>query len=198
MIHYLLYLLLYVAEVLSSLNHREKWTIPESNFITLQGILNHTFEAPTRRPNNHSHHIPGRGSGPPQVTAGLYPVLLPVGVCEKPNYEGWGKSTCQANQVMGLPLTIFHDMWLVLWKHLTTTTTHCDLSQFINTDGVHSQVMIHNPVRDPYGDCRISKHSTPMSCEWQEITRLLPVLLAEHLLGTDWIGITLDSYMSCI
>ena len=106
-------------------------------------------------PNNRSHHIPGHGSKPPQATAGLYPVLLPVGACEKPNYEGWVESACWANQVMGLPLTIFHDMWLVRSKRLTTTTTHYDLSQFINTDGVHSQVMIHNPVRDPYGDCRI-------------------------------------------
>jgi hypothetical protein len=34
-------LLLYVAEVSSSLNLHEKWTIPELNFITLQGILTH-------------------------------------------------------------------------------------------------------------------------------------------------------------
>jgi hypothetical protein len=41
--HQLLLLLLYVAEVSSSLNHHEKQTIPESNFITLQGILTHTL-----------------------------------------------------------------------------------------------------------------------------------------------------------
>jgi hypothetical protein len=39
----MLLLLLYVAEVSSSLNHHEKRTIPESNFITLQGILTHTL-----------------------------------------------------------------------------------------------------------------------------------------------------------
>jgi hypothetical protein len=33
-----------VAEVSSSLNHREKRMIPESNFITLQGILTHMLE----------------------------------------------------------------------------------------------------------------------------------------------------------
>jgi hypothetical protein len=32
-----------VAEVSSSLNHHGKWMIPESNFITLQGILTHTL-----------------------------------------------------------------------------------------------------------------------------------------------------------
>jgi hypothetical protein len=39
----MLLLLLYVAQVSSSLNHREKRMIPESNFITLQGILTHTL-----------------------------------------------------------------------------------------------------------------------------------------------------------
>jgi hypothetical protein len=43
MFHQLLLLLLYVAEVSSSLNHREKWTIPKLNFITLQEILTHTL-----------------------------------------------------------------------------------------------------------------------------------------------------------
>jgi hypothetical protein len=36
-------------------------------------------------------------------------------VCEKPNYEWWGgMSTLRADRLLGLPLTIFHGMWLVL------------------------------------------------------------------------------------
>ena len=31
-----------------------------------------------------------------------------------------------------------------MFKNLTSTTTHCDLSKFINTDGVSQKVMISN------------------------------------------------------
>ena len=133
----LLHLLLYVAKGLSSRNICEKWTILESNFITLQGILNHTFEAPTGHSKQPFPSYSGswirattsncrtiRTSNVQDVRlqrdcmtvvpSALQNILRHVGACEKPNYEWWGKSTCRANQVMGLPLTIFHDMWIVL------------------------------------------------------------------------------------
>ena len=165
MIHHLLHLLLYVAKGLCILNMREKRTIPESNFITFPGILNHTFEAPTSHSKQLFPSYSGSWIKANPSDCRTIPGTPPSRCVRNPNYEGWVESACRANQVMGLPLTIFHDMWLVRSKRLTTTTTHCDLSQFINTDVVHFQAMIHNPVRDPYGDCRISKHSTPMSRE---------------------------------
>jgi hypothetical protein len=70
--HQQLHFLLYVAEGISSLNHCEKRTIPESNS-TLQGKPNtHAWNTNRSFRSNRFPHIPGYGSGPPQATAGPY------------------------------------------------------------------------------------------------------------------------------
>jgi hypothetical protein len=51
-------------------------------------------------------------------------------------------SICQANQVLGLPLYHISRHVASTFKRLATTTTHCDLITFINTDGVTFQVII--------------------------------------------------------
>jgi hypothetical protein len=118
-------------------------------------------------PNNRSHHIPGYGSGPPQVTVGPYthpmcrtyvysvtvwpyPCLLcrtyshtSVRVCNKNQSIEWWRQVHLPGQSR-IRLTAYHiyGMWLVLsntWPQLPHTTT---LSIFINTDGVTFQVMI--------------------------------------------------------
>jgi hypothetical protein len=51
-------------------------------------------------------------------------------------------SICRANQVLGLPLYHISRYVASTFKRLATTTTHCDLNNFINTDGVTFQVMV--------------------------------------------------------
>jgi hypothetical protein len=87
-------------------------------------------------------------------------------------------------------LTAYHISRHVVstFKRLTTATTHCDLSQIHqHRRGIIWTMILHkNPVRHPYSDYRNVNTATPISREWQEITRLLPVLLAEHLCHQDW------------
>jgi hypothetical protein len=103
--HQLLLLLLYVAEVSSSLNHHEKRTIPESNFITLQGILTHMlgnfpFRATIplifrvmdqrhhKRLQDHTHLQRDCMTVLPSAMQNVHPH---VGACvHKPKFEWWG------------------------------------------------------------------------------------------------------------
>jgi hypothetical protein len=133
-------LLLYVAKGVSSLNHRERRTIPESRFKTCKDKPNtHAWNTKGSFLSNRLPFIPTRGSGPPQATAGPYalpkcrtyvcsattkPVLLVAQQHVFPHVElsnqkkqihvVGGMSTPRADWLLGLPLTIFHGMWLVL------------------------------------------------------------------------------------
>jgi hypothetical protein len=117
--------------------------------------------------NNHSHHISGYGSGPPQATVGPYAHLMyrtyvysattwPYSCPLCGTYSRTLVRACNKNQSIEwwrqvhLPgkssnrLTTYHiyGMWLVLsntWPQLPHTAT---LSTFINTDRVTFPVMI--------------------------------------------------------
>jgi hypothetical protein len=143
-----------VAEGISSLNHHEKQTIPESNS-TLQGKPNsHAWKHPKIIPSNRFPHIPGYGSGPPQATAGPYAhqlcrtyvcsattkpvfqsamqnVLPHVGACKhKIKVEWWRQVHLPGHS--GTKLTAYHISRHVAstFKRLATTTTHFDLNHF--------------------------------------------------------------------
>jgi hypothetical protein len=78
-----------------------------------------------------------------------------------------GMSTPRADRLLGLPLTIFRGHMASTFKRLTTTTTHCDLSQIHqHRRGIISTMILHiNPVRHPYSDCRDVNIATPISRE---------------------------------
>jgi hypothetical protein len=132
-------------------------------------------------PGNRSHLIPGRGSGPPQATAGPYthslcgmyaynvtvwPYFRPlrgtyshtsVHVCDK-NQNSSGEVSPLAGPIR-YRLTAYHiyGMWLVLsntWPPLPHTTTLSNLNQ--HRQGIlSSHDIVHNPIRYPYSDCRM-------------------------------------------
>jgi hypothetical protein len=92
-------------------------------------------------------------------------------------------STPRADWLLGLPLTIFRDMWLTL-NHRYHTLRPYQIQQ--HRRGIISTIIPHiSPIRHPYSDYRNVNIATPISRERQEITRLLPVLLAEHLFDMD-------------
>jgi hypothetical protein len=66
-------------------------------------------------------------------------------------------SICQANQVLGLPLYHISRHVASTFKCLATTTTHCDLINFYQhrQGNLLSYDNAHDPVHDPYSDCRI-------------------------------------------
>jgi hypothetical protein len=66
-------------------------------------------------------------------------------------------SICRANQVLGLPLYHISRHVASTFKRLATTTTHCNLINFYQyRRGDHpSYDIAHDPVPDPYSDCRI-------------------------------------------
>jgi hypothetical protein len=129
-----------VAKGLSSLNLREKRTIPESNFKPCKGKPNsHVWNTKGSFRSNRLPFIPTRGLEPPQMTAGPYAlpkcrtyvcsatakrvllvaqqhVFLHVEPSNQKNqiHVVGGMSTPRADWLLGLPLTIFHGMWLVL------------------------------------------------------------------------------------
>jgi hypothetical protein len=65
-------------------------------------------------------------------------------------------SICRSNQVLGLPL--YHILRYVAstFKCLATITTHCDLINFYQhrRGNLLSHGTAHDPVHDPYSDCR--------------------------------------------
>jgi hypothetical protein len=136
-----LLLLLQVAKGLSSLNLREKRTIPESNFKNLVRVnLTHTLGTPKghseatvylsfrlvdqihhKRLQDHTHfQSAGRTSVArlqnPYSWLPLQHVFLHVESSNQKNqiHVVGGMSTPRADWLLGLPLTIFHGMWLVL------------------------------------------------------------------------------------
>jgi hypothetical protein len=143
-----------VAEGISSPNHREKRPISESNS-TLQGKPNtHAWNTNRAFRSNRFPHIPGYGSGPPQVTTGPYahqlcrtyvcsattqPVFLSamqnvlphVGACKhKIKVEWWRQVHLPGHS--GTRLTAYHILRHVAstFKRLATTTTHFNLNHF--------------------------------------------------------------------
>jgi hypothetical protein len=68
-----------------------------------------------------------------------------------------GMSTCRADWLLGLPLYHISRHVASTFKRLATTTTHCDLNNFIqNRQGkTAGHDIIHDPVHHPYSDCRI-------------------------------------------
>jgi hypothetical protein len=66
-------------------------------------------------------------------------------------------SICRANQVLGLPLYHISRHVASTFKCIATTTTHCDLINFYQhrQDNLASHDIAHDPVYDPYSDCRI-------------------------------------------
>jgi hypothetical protein len=145
----------------SSLNLREKWTIPESNFQPCKGKPNsHAWNTKGLFRSNHLAFIPTRGSDPPQATAGPYalpkcrtyacsattcpyswlPLQHVFPHIESSNQKKQirvvgGMSTPRADWLLGLPLTQNSRHVVSTFKRLTRTTTNCDLIKFNNTDG---------------------------------------------------------------
>jgi hypothetical protein len=68
-----------------------------------------------------------------------------------------GMSTCQADWLLGLPLYHISRHVASTFKCLATTTTHCDLINFYQhrRGKLPGHVTAHDPVHDPYSDCRI-------------------------------------------
>jgi hypothetical protein len=66
-------------------------------------------------------------------------------------------SICRANRVLGLPLYHISRHVASTFKRLATTTTHCDLINFYQhrRGKLPGHVIAHDPVHDPYSDCRI-------------------------------------------
>jgi hypothetical protein len=138
--------------------------------------------------SNRLPFIPTRGSEPPQATAGSYAlpkcrtyacsattwpyswlllqhVFLHVELSNRKNQNTSGGRYVHSSGRLVTRLTAYHISRHVAstFKCLTTATTHCDLSNFINTDGVSSQPIPHtNPVRHPYSDCRNVNNTTPI------------------------------------
>jgi hypothetical protein len=168
-----------MAEVSSSLNLREKWTIPESNFITLQGIPTHTLgNFPFRatiplifRGVDQGHHKRLQDRTHIQCaghtsTAWLYD-CTPICYAECTPTCWCMCATKTIIRVVGyvhLPgqsgtrLTAYHmyGMWLVLsytWPPLPHTAALSNWSTQMGTIPSHGTT--HNSVCDPYSDCKI-------------------------------------------
>jgi hypothetical protein len=127
-----------VAEGISSLNLREKWTIL-NRISTLQGKPNtHAWNIHRLFQSNHLPFIPDRGQA---TTSGLQDrthtkcaghtfvarLQNPYSCLSRRTYSHrsvreknqinrvvGGMPICRADLLLGLPLTIFHGMWLVL------------------------------------------------------------------------------------
>jgi hypothetical protein len=128
----------------------------------------------------------------------LRSVLPHVDACAKNQITSDGRYVHSSGRLV-TRLTAYHISRHVAstFKRLTIATTHCDLSQIHqHRRGIISTMILHiNPVRHPYSDCRDVNIATPISREWQEITRLLPVLLAEHLCDKD--SGTIHRFLGC-
>jgi hypothetical protein len=66
-------------------------------------------------------------------------------------------SICRANQVLRLPLYHISRHVASTFKRLATTTRHYDLINFYQhrRGKLPGHVTAHDPVHDPYSDCRI-------------------------------------------
>jgi hypothetical protein len=192
-----------VAKGSSILNLREKRTIPESNFSLARVNLTHTLgtfrdcskatvclsfrlvdQIHHKRPLDHTHiQYVGRTSVVRlhDRTPGCPATHIPTRWSEwpkKPNTSG-GRYVDSSGRLVSR-LTAYHISQHVAstFNRLTTATTHCDLNQ------IHQHrrgiILVHhiNPVRHPYSDYRNVNIAIHILREWQEITRLLPILLA--------------------
>jgi hypothetical protein len=115
-------------------------------------------------------------------------VLPHVGACAKNQITSGERYVHSSGRLVTRP-TAYHISRHVAstFKRLTVATTHCDLSKiYQHRRSIISTMILHiNPIRHPYSDCRDVNIATPISHEWQKITRLLPVLLVEHLCDKD-------------
>jgi hypothetical protein len=153
-----------VAEVSSSLNHCRKWTIPELNFITLQGILTHTLgNFPFRQPfpsyfgtwisattsncrTMHTSNVQDvhlQSDCMTVLPSAMQNVLPHVSACEhKPKFEWWGICPL-AGPIRYLAYRVPYLRYVAsTFKRLITTTTHCGVIKLINADGVPFQAMM--------------------------------------------------------
>jgi hypothetical protein len=66
-------------------------------------------------------------------------------------------SICRTNQILGLLLYHISRHVASTFKRLATTTAHCDLINFYQYrwGNLPSYDTAHDPVHDPYSDCRI-------------------------------------------
>jgi hypothetical protein len=120
---------------------------------------------------NHSPHILGHGSGPPQATAGSYAhpfsrtyvystTIWPYSYLLCRTYSHTSVHVCNKNHnssggVSPLAEPIRYKAYRVpylryvasTFKHLTTTTTHCGLIKLINTDGVPFQIRVLHTIQ---------------------------------------------------
>jgi hypothetical protein len=118
-----------------------------------------------------------------------------IGACTKNQITSGGRYVHSSGRLV-TRLTAFHISRYVAssFKRLTTATTHCDLIKFYqHRRGNPSCLDIaHDPVHYPYSDCRIINIQLLYRtgdrllgfCR-SYITRLLTVLLAEHLFDMD-------------
>jgi len=105
------HLLLYMAEMLSSLIDRERRPI-RIEFLTLKAKLTHTPGAPMGHPKQPFPFLPGSWiRATPQVHGptdyGWRRVMPACVLARERIQEGGKKSTCLSNQVPSLPITIF-------------------------------------------------------------------------------------------
>jgi hypothetical protein len=128
------------------------------------------LEHPTIVPKQPFTFHSGLWTGPPQATAGPYAHPMCAGrtsVARLQNPYSWlplqhvfphvetrnqknqihvvvSMSTCRADWLLGLPLTIFRDMWLALSNAQPPLPHAATLTTFNKTDRVHLQVMIQH------------------------------------------------------
>jgi hypothetical protein len=179
--HHCFLFLLYVIKGLSSLNGCEKWMIRIEFFNLVRGNLNTRME-PRRvtdttfplsfRVVDQGHPLEYRGPWTTERSQVVAAIALTMCPWER-SQEGEGKVHSPIQSCMyRLP---YSRHMVSTFKNLTTVTTHRDLSMFRYIDGasIININIINSPACRPY-DSNISKQTTPISREWQAITRLLP------------------------
>jgi hypothetical protein len=170
----------------SSLNLREKWTI------ALQGTpSSHAWNFQRLFRSNRLPFIPTHGSEPPQATVGpnAHPMcrtyacrettrpysLLPCNTYSYTSNRVTGRtkirvvggiSTPRADWLLGLLLTIFRGMWLVLstLNHRYHTLRPYQIQQH-RRGTISTMIPLTNPVRHPYSDYKNVNITTAISRE---------------------------------
>jgi hypothetical protein len=170
-----------VVEGISSLNLREKRTIPNRVSQSCKGKPNsHAWNIHRSFLSNHLPFIPTRGSGPPQATVEPYAhpmcrtyvcsattwpyscplrwTYSPTSVRVKNQITSGGRYVHSSGRLV-TRLTAFHISRHVAstFKRLATATTHCDLINFYQhrQGNLSSHDTAHDPVHHPYSDYRI-------------------------------------------
>jgi hypothetical protein len=110
-----------------------------------------------------------------------------IGACAKNQNTSGGRYVHSSGQLV-TRLTAFHISRHVAstFKRLTTATTHYDLINFYQhkRGNLPNHDTAHDRVHHRYSDCRVVNIQFLYHAS-DKITRLLPVLLAEHLFDKD-------------